>query len=99
MGHPEFSREQLEAPDRLGDTIGREAVKMAAALEAPLAAFRSSAKEALRAIEAMNAAQLRLDEVLRPPSYPQVVIFGRSFDADLLAYGALALAALLYGGL
>ena len=99
MGHPEFSPQQLEALDRLADTIGREAGRMASALEAPLAAFGKTAGEAIRAMEETAAAQLRLDEVLRPPRYRQVVIFGRSFDADLVAFAVLAVAALLFGGL
>lgn len=98
MGHPEFSREQLEALDRLGDIIAREAERMAAAVEAPLTAFGNADEEALRAMEETAAAQLRRAEVLRPRRR-QVVIFGRSFDADLVAYGTLAVAALLCGGL
>lgn len=71
--------------------------KMSSSLAAPLVAFGKTTEEALGAMEDMVTAQLRLDEVLRPPRYRQVVIFGRSFDADLVAYGDLAAAALLYG--
>lgn len=76
-----------EALADLGNALGREAVKMTDALQAPHA-FRKTAEEALR-----------LREVLRPPRYRQIVIFGRSFDANLVVFGAFALAGLLYGGL
>lgn len=50
-----------------------------------------------RAPKALARLETTVQRQLVP--YRRVVIFGRSFDADLVAFGALAVAALLYGGL
>lgn len=93
-------KDHEEALAHFGD-IGREVGKMAAALEATLLAFGTTAGQAFSTASAFNVAQLEVEQIFGPPDVLRVRILwtSRRVDADLLAYGSLALAALLYGGL
>lgn len=86
--------EQMTAPT---DHVGQ----MVAALEATLIAFGTAASAAFSTAAAFNVAQREIEQVFGPNDVRRVRIpwTSRSVDLDLLIYGTIAVAALLYGGL